>query len=731
MAWAAQTGGGWLNTGGGTRSVWVFDTPMTGIGAAVFQILDPSKAVEIVVYGSPLLDTGYGIIPDAGTGGNLDLRKWTYGTAGATLDTDAHGLTDGDNYVVEVRWVNGVISVYLNNTLTAVVYDTAGALGHLNRIGFSSSTDGARVASAKLYVLTQTFAALADVAWWVAGGTLYASDTGVNGGRSIGTFFDSNAVVIGAENLQHAILLDGTNVIDFDAALMTATPFVLTAGTMPGQSSLNTPEGTSSAKFVLSYNDRIGFLKEQYAIFSAIGDRADLDLTVDDLGKAFVWPSQVGEPLLGAIVAAKNRIIMWGRRSIWEMTGDPVLGADVTQLSDAIGGSGPSSACRVDNGIILIHGDQGLYMIPPGGHPIPLSEAVLTDIVQVENAPDTMYVSVVQDTKNHGVWIFLTPTDGSAGTHLFYDQRTGAFQPGEGGFWPIELGDDDAQPTCAMRYLGDVIVGTLDGRMLFIDKASAGEDDGADFDSLLTVQMVRPQDMSPSGGGVLLRCFDLAMGIGSDSTSLEIRGGEVPERAFDTTAWTLWRGTMAYTRQNFAPSVSSPALVLRLSGEGADWALESCQIDFGMQPLIAAQRKPALVPGTVCQPPVPDPAADPDDTGEGPGDGTTPDPMECTDCETWLAANGGALIDDGTDNENGILLASGSDWNAVLDSAYQQVQDLIIAANICTLPPIEDIWLLMYSVGSNTYYGQTYALLQTPQGTPTYRCYFRCFDQGL
>lgn len=621
--------------------MWTFATRMTSSGAIVLQRIDPSKPVGIRLYGSPLLDTCYEAIEDAGTGGNIDIRKITYGTAGSTLATGAHGLTDGDNYQIEVRWVNGVITVYINNVLKAT-YDTGNALAQFSAIGMSSSTDGARVGGAKLYVLTQTFAALADVAWWVAGGNLYASDSGPNGGRLIGSFFDPAAVVIGTEWRQKAEIVDGTHAVVFDAVQMTAAPKVIAAGKMPGQSALNTPSGATTAKFVVAYYDRgAGLLQDQYAIFPAIGTDDDFDLTVDTDGKAFVWPSQVGEPLLGAFVATNTRLIMWGRRSTWDLSGDPTIGASIGQLSHTVGGSGPNSVCMVQNGILFLHSEQGAQIIPPAGSPIPLSETVLTEVINAGTA-DTHYVSVVQDTKSFGIWIFITPQDGSAGRHIFYDQRTGQFQEGTGGFWPITFGSAGVQPTCAMRYLGDVIFGTMDGRMMTFDKAIKGVDGSDEFTSKLMLQAVHPQDIGSMSAAI--REIAIIMGLGSAATTLKLFGGDTPERAFDLAYQKLlWQGSMSYPRNSFPVSVTAPAIVLQIGITGEAFALEAVQIDYGLEPLMIQRRLPPLAGAPICAPPVTD-TTTPEEPGEGPGPGEI-DPGTCTACADWMALNTTETVD--------------------------------------------------------------------------------------
>lgn len=738
MTWAAQSAGGWKNTGAGGPSLWAFATKMTGTGSLVLQMIDPAKPVGIWIYGDALGTTRYEIIASAGTGGNIILNKWIYGTitGSSPLATAAHGLTDGDSYTLEVRWVNGVITAYLNGSTTALwTYDTMSDLGTNTAMGFASSTDGAMVAGAKIYVLTQVFASLADVFWAIIGGTLFASDSGRGGIRAIGTFLDPTVRVIGTEYHQTALIIDGSKVIKFDAAAMTAAPHIMAAGKLPGQTALNDPSGQTTAKFVLAYNDRVLWIQDQYAIATAIGTDDDADLTTDNDGKAFVWPAQVGEPLLGGIVTTDNRLVLWARRSMWQLSAEPLLGGQISRLSDNIGGSGPNSACMVSGGTIFLHSDQGAMIIPAGGNPVPLSRDVLTDIIEVEGGADNLMVSVVRDTKRHGIWILLTTADGtSQAKHIWYDERTGRFQPapdplsgtGGGGFWPQQFADANTEPTCACRYNGEVIVGTRDGRLLFFDEAAQGQDDGIDFTSTIALQMVHPEDLEQ---GILLRNFALAMGQGSADTDLEVVGGESPERAFGDTAWTLWTETMRYVRNSFSPSVSAPAIVLKLSCTGGAFALERCQVEFKTTLLMPDRRLPALAGAAICAPPVTSSGGGSTPPAPGPGDGVTPPsgggggPGTCTLCADWMTVNKTGTVD----GHDAFQLSANADWSTMIDAAYAAL-DNVIAQNICVLPEKADIQI--HVKGSVTSYTQNYAIqAANPQLDTPFTAYFRCFDQ--
>ena len=643
MAWTPDVGGGWTHTGG-TLEVWAFDTPMTAIGSVVFQLFDPSKPVAINVYASPYQDSCFQVSITGGTGGTIQLKKRTLGTLGAALTTTpnnpAHNLLDGNAYTLEVRWVSGVISVFIDGSTTAAFTYTIPAADQtgFTGIGFESDVDGAQVGGATMYALVRVFVNLADVAWWVAGGTLYASDSGRSGAKTIGQFFDSTARIRGAEGKQHAYIIDGSRIVDFDAALMAAALLSLDAGTMPGQTSLNTPLGATTANAIDWENDRLVLVDQNTKQASAIGFGTPTKsfAVTSDVGTAYAIPAKVGQPLIAVFNAENNRSIFGSSRSTWSQIGDPAIGyPEVSRMHNLIGFTGPFSAVLCERGMLFMHTNEGACVIPNGGGVEHLSRDVLTDVIQQDMAADTLYVSLCPDLKRHGIWVFLTPSDGtSTGRHLFYDVRIGGFTPGpEGGGWfPIDFASHEIQPTCSMSYLGEVVFGTRDGRMLFMDEA-ADDDAGDEFTTLLHLNMIRDMDM---GYGTLLRSFELAMGIGSADTTLTLIGGDTPERAY-TDGYTVWSGTMDQVRDGFSVSGAAAALILKMQSTGR-FALESCQVDSQRTTLNPIPHRTAIVPAAPCQPPAPAPAEPDDDTGGGPGPGGV-DPGTCTECATWMAEN--------------------------------------------------------------------------------------------
>lgn len=686
MAWAAQTGGGWLHSGT-TDDVWVFSTSQTGTGAIVAQLFDPAVPIGIFLYGSTLADTRWEVLCTSGTSGNIVIRKWTLGVPASAAATAPHLLTTGDTYTVQVRWVNGLIGVYLNNSTTAVVtYDTASDLGEFTGIGFWSATDQAMVGSFKLYALVRDFAILADVGWWVAAGTLYASDSGRGGAKVIGTFFDSTARIFSAEGKQHGYIFDGSKGIDFDAALMTAGPLTLTAGTLPGQTGLNDPPGACTATAAAYNYDRLLIASGNNVYGSAIGfgtPDLDFDLSSDALGKAFVLPAQSGQPLNALFVQDRNRLIYTGQRASWELSGDPTIGADSGIISAMLGATGPFSGMLAEQGMLFMHTNEGMCVIPSGAGIGHLSRDVLTDIIQQDMAADNLLVSLCPDLKRHGIWVFLTPIDGaSSGRHLFYDVRVGRYlassdplsQLGGGGWFPIDFGDPSLQPTCSMNFRGEVVFGTRDGRMLFMD-SGATDDAGHAFTTRITLNMLRDEDME---NGTLLRSFELAMGLGSADSTLTVLGGETPERAF-LDGFTVYGATMKYVRNSFNVSGSAAALVLKIESAGRI-ALESCQVDSQPTTLIPTQRRPAVAPSSPCAPP-PAPATPPDDnTGGGPGPGGDPD--VCTACATWMAANKTGTVG----GKDAYVLAGGGFGNTLVGAQAEVASALatLTAANLCS-----------------------------------------------
>lgn len=216
-------------------------------------------------------------------------------------------------------------------------------------------------------------------------------------------------------------------------------------------------------RFMLAARGRIWMAHQTSATnnwtCSRQGDVNDWKTDDEDVGASVVGNSgfrggRVGEPI-NALIAGKDDTILFGcRNSIYELQGEPTLGALLVR-STGVGMLSPLGWCMGASGEIYFVASGGFYRLPVSGSPEPLN------IDKVQTYFDALsdrgyYINCVWDPNNFGVHIFFAPdvatlavdgiTSTAAAHHLFYNARTDGFEP-------FDLPDDHG-PLYAILYDG-------------------------------------------------------------------------------------------------------------------------------------------------------------------------------------------------------------------------------------------------------------------------------------
>jgi hypothetical protein len=165
-----------------------------------------------------------------------------------------------------------------------------------------------------------------------------------------------------------------------------------------------------------------------------------------------------------------------------------------------------------------------------------------------------------------GVQVWITPIAGGATTHLFYEQRTGAW-------WQDEYDNVLHNPLCAVQFDGNnpedrvVLLGSFDGVVRFLDH-NATTDDGRTIFS----NVVFPPILSPGLDDMILDEIQAVMGDGSGDVTWNILLGTTANQALnsgvaETGMFTGGRNATAYVGRR------AHALYLQFTAEGA-WRME-------------------------------------------------------------------------------------------------------------------------------------------------------------
>lgn len=431
------------------------------------------------------------------------------------VDVDSRVAT-GRRTTLDFRVVDGVLELRLDDESTPTVRhntdvtytpeaDVAGfgtsATGSFEdflAVGFASAVDGARVVSASAYSLEGQTGTQADALVVACAGDIWACVDGSNLVRAAAGGVDDSADVSMVDYSGLVLMLDGRRAHEFDPVTLLLTDWTLTDGTFPGQ----TTAGTCTARGLGKHGTRVVLFdipgEESNAYLSAVGDHEDLQTGSELQGHAFTImgtrPLKLGHPIVAWQESTNSISIVGCDGSVQAVLGDPALGNfDTATLEEQVGISGQRSMTRLQDGLVVGHGPEGLMAIPVSGEAVNFSRETLTAILNKSRAElEDLSILVARDPKRSWVHVFLTPDDGSAGRHVIYDERTGGLRRGAGGFYEQSY-PADQQPTCATIWQGDLVLGCRDGYLRRFDDAVYA-DDGTAFEAsfmrLLPVQGV-------------------------------------------------------------------------------------------------------------------------------------------------------------------------------------------------------------------------------------------------
>lgn len=528
----------WTHDGTTTDAV-VAARPLPSLGSIKVQVADIDHFVGVRVLGSDDLRTCYEVIRVAA---NFVIRKVTFGVAGASLVTSAHGMSAGQAYNMGVQSVNGEIRVYLDGTrVTALTYQTDGDLADYDQCGFASAIDGAVVLHSEVCNLKAQVEPRADILLCIVAGYLYQVrfKNGVQTVSKVGSsrVTDSDSRPMMAVLGQTVYIVDGKNAQKYDPTTETVSKWTPTAGTLPGQ----TADGTTTATIIHTHRSRIflaGVGSDPQNLFaSAINDGDDWDTGAVTPGKAFVLggsgganAGKVGQPIVGLQTASSTALVIACTGETWQLLGDPALGAieTVPSIKDH-GGSGPKSMWLLAGGVVAMHGPEAVFLIPQASLGLDLSgdnTTVGLDFPRDES--DEYAVQVIYDPSKSGMHIFRTRFDASETVHWWYSDRIGEFKSGKGGFFP-ESWRTDLDPMCSVIWQGRVVMGCRDGFIREFDDTVKGNDDGVAIESRCALSLMH--NKASSTKDTILVQSHAVLGACSD-VSVRVWGGRTAEEAY-------------------------------------------------------------------------------------------------------------------------------------------------------------------------------------------------------
>jgi len=351
------------------------------------------------------------------------------------------------------------------------------------------------------------------------------------------------------------------------------------------------PQGCS---LVTIYRDRAVWVQDNLWYMSRQGDIYDYDYgaDIDDYGRAIAGSlaeaGQAANPILALAPFGDDFLLMFGEDQTWVMRGDPAYGGQIDNLNRMVGCVDTNAWCYGPNGNVYFLSKEGVFAIGAGAQPggSPVSNARLPrDLKDADR--DNFNTTLVYDSQDNGIWIFVTPKDGTAGEHYFFDIDSTSF-------WKIQFANNDHQPVAAANYSSNpptnrqVVVLSRDGFVRTIDGTDADDDTStANIASELVIGPFRGGEQI-NFDGVLAQIMT-TLGAGSGSVTIEIyKGVDAESAASAAIAGTSpsWTSTLGAGRNRSRyPRVRGSSFCIRLSSTDV-WAFESLAVGLhpaGMQ----------------------------------------------------------------------------------------------------------------------------------------------------
>lgn len=543
MSWALQADGSWTKSGT-TREALSFDDPFPASGTVKIQLASVGHEVRVMVHSHPDLRTGWevGVV-----GATLLIRPVLRGVPDVPVDAQVHGISAGVPCELSVTLEEDRIIARLETTGQAAIESiyqnsTVPTYREFSDWGVVSDVDGARVLSIEVCERIPIISEVADVLLAFCQGAVLASYDGVSMVELARNAFSTETDVSSTIHNGLVYAVDGQRAKIIDVVNRTVSDWgpeaggnwvALTTGFLPGATPAPTLgeylPGTTTARVVATFNDRVVLAYGRNLILSAVGD-PQLFFVGEGVPSGAYAPRPIADQIVSLSITAWDALLVGGLRSMHQLEGDPTRSLPVLRALPGVVGCSGLNAAGVGVGVAtLFHSPHGLHLANPEGAPVPLSAPTVQTGMRI--ADQTQYwVTVARDPTLYMSFVFITPRASSLdGTHWAYSEDVGGYQPGRGGFFPVTFNHGGHQPTCAAWWRGRMVVGCRDGYLRRFD-AETATDDGVAIDARLFAEMVNPDGVA---GDSILRLLDLELADDSGPMRCVVYGAPTVQALYD------------------------------------------------------------------------------------------------------------------------------------------------------------------------------------------------------
>lgn len=250
---------------------------------------------------------------------------------------------------------------------------------------------------------------------------------------------------------------------------------------------------------ITTYRDRVVLARGgQKWYMSAVNDPTNWDysppvITTDQAVAGTLSPAGQSKDIINAMIGGGDDYLIFGcDSSIWRLSGDPMKGGELDEVSKTIGVAFGDSMVRDEAGMVYFYATTGgVYVMEPLGAPKCLSDSTDGQDVSIQRRVSLINLSthrpvLIWDHLRRGLRVIQVPYDTTSTEILkawYWDKKNNAWledEPGSSAIQPFSAtvfdGDDPADRA--------VVFGCSDGYVRRADN-DAVSDDGVAIDSLV------------------------------------------------------------------------------------------------------------------------------------------------------------------------------------------------------------------------------------------------------
>ena len=405
-----------------------------------------------------------------------------------------------------------------------------------------------------------------------------------SGGDLVTPALERNAPVIFSAQLGTDLFFaDGRSAKYYKSSDRSISAWTPTAGTLPIDSSSKRPTLIENWRGRIVMSATEADPSEWY--MSKVGDAFDWEYGPDTITEIQAVagvnsPAGKAPDVIRCIIPVSDDILIFGcDHSIWQMTGDPMLGGRLDEIIDGVGTPWGRPWCRGTSGEFYVFGTRGgVFRGVPGQGVQKITEGRFEERMNGINL-NTNLVRLVWNERERGVHVFVTPltVGDTSSENYFYDVRSDSW-------WIDKFSGASTHDSRAVHVFdGDdahdraVLLGGADGYIRKWD-VTAKDDDGTAISSHVYLGPILPSSL----GTVNVNEIRMQLAKGSSDVTLSVFRGNNAEDAYNQ-ASALYSATFSAGRNvSERRRVQGHAVYLKLSNTtlAETWAMELLQAVF-------------------------------------------------------------------------------------------------------------------------------------------------------